>query len=114
MKNKKSEGGVANWRESFKRENGNRCLDCGVKQGAVGYYDLSKTFVECDSFMIRWAEERLIPVVRINLFICEILGKVSESEDSKAVLLCQKCQVKRLAYYSRLKKETKGIIYPKK
>lgn len=79
---------------------------CNVRHKAVGYYNLSGQWVECDSFMSDWASKNNFKIQRISLQVAHLDSDPANNEDKNLRSFCPKHhfafdmalnQIKRLA-----------------
>ena len=69
------------------------CENCGVTNGARGYRDEMKKFIECDEFMETWATKAGKKVFRIVLTIAHLNHDVNDNSEENLKALCQKCHL---------------------
>lgn len=101
-------------RPKILRRDNYRCKHCKIKHRSIGYFDAHRQFIECDEFMQGWAEKINFKLTRIILQVHHINGNRSDNREENLISLCSKCHFLEEKEITRLKKITKGIIYPKK
>lgn len=83
-----------------------RCTEpgCNVRHKAVGYYNLSGQWVECDAFMSNWASQNNFKVQRISLQVAHLDQNPANNDHSNLRSFCPKHHFKYDLAFSHLKK----------
>lgn len=63
---------------------------CNVRHKAVGYYNLSSQWVECDTFMSNWATQNNFKVQRISLQVAHLDSDPSNNDPDNLKSFCPK------------------------
>jgi len=79
-----------------------KCGDCFVKQASFGYYDKSGKFVECDSFMGKWAKEHGFKPKRVYLQVCHLDQNPDNNKPDNLAVKCPRCHLRHDNEYNRL------------
>ena len=71
-----------------------KCNVCGLHHGSKGYQDSKSNFVECDNFMLKWAEANEKKVFKVTLSAFDISGQGNSSQLHNYMLVCHLCKSK--------------------
>ena len=98
------------WRDKIrpsilKRDN-YKCKNCGISHRAVGYFDASKKFIECDNFMQEWAKRNKIKLQTIYLQVAHLDQNPDNNEESNLKSLCPRCHLAYDRIYNIAKRAT--------
>lgn len=63
---------------------------CNVRHKAVGYYNISGQWVECDTFMSLWATKNNFKVQRISLQVAHLDHNPENNADENLKSFCPK------------------------
>lgn len=84
-----------NWKDEIRpdilKREGYKCKFCGVRHKATGYRDGNSEFVDCDKFLINWANANGKKIIRIILTIAHLDHDVINNDYSNLAALCQQC-----------------------
>jgi 5-methylcytosine-specific restriction endonuclease McrA len=97
----------------LKRDN-YRCKHCKIKHRAIGYYDYKNEFCECDEFLQAYATKLNFKLIKVILQVHHLNGNKKDNRPENLKTLCPRCHMAEEKELNRLKKITKGIIYPNK
>ena len=71
-----------------------KCEFCGVQSRAIGYREKDGTFVECDSYMQKWAIDHGFKIIKIVLTIMHLDHDITNNEYTNLKSGCQRCHNK--------------------
>lgn len=93
-------------RPAILKRDGYKCteLGCNVRHKAVGYYNFTGQWVECDSFMSDWATKNNFKVQRISLQVIHLDQDPSNNNESNLLSKCPKHHFKFDANHNTLKR----------
>jgi len=79
-------------RPAILKRDGYKCQQpgCNVRHKAVGYYNLSGQWVECDTFMSNWATKQNFKVQKISLQVAHLDQNPANNEESNLLSYCPK------------------------
>lgn len=115
MRNKKNY--PVNWHDTIRpaalmRAN-YKCSKCKIKHRSKGYYDYAKRWVECDNFMLMYADKLNFKTMEIVLQVHHKDGNPQNNADSNLQVLCTRCHLEIERELNIMKRKLKGIIYKK-
>lgn len=95
-------------RPAILKRDGYKCKEpgCNVRHKAVGYYNLSKQWVECDSFMSDWASKNNFKVQQISLQVAHLDQDPSNNSDENLRSYCPKHHLNYDRQFNLLKRKT--------
>lgn len=91
-----------------------KCTVCKISHRSIGYYNSNKVFVECDKFMRDWCVGKGVKLVKVFLQVHHKNGIRMDNDYSNLQTLCNRCHLKIERELNKLKRLTRGIIFPKK
>lgn len=93
--------------EILKRDN-YKCTICGVKHRSIGYYDHAGIFIECDTFMQKWARDQGYNVNKIHLQIAHLNHAKNDCRPENLKSMCPKCHLNNDREFNMLKRKLPG------
>ncbi len=84
-----------NWKDEIRprelKKAGFKCAKCKVRHKVYGYRNSRKVFVECDDFMIKWAKDHNLKIIRIILTVAHLDHDPENWDNPRLMVLCQQC-----------------------
>lgn len=79
-------------RPAILKRDGYRCQypRCSVRHKAVGYYNFTGQWVECDTFMSQWASKNNFKVQKVSLQVAHLDHDPSNNDYSNLKSFCPK------------------------
>lgn len=107
-----------NWKDEIRpailKRDSYKCQVCHIRHRSIGYYNLNKVFVDCDNFMVDYCNRNSIKVIKIFLQVHHKDGNKLNNDPVNLQTLCNRCHLATERELNKLKRLTRGIIYPKK